>query len=169
MQTRHRHPPFSRPIAVSSNVPLRNRSRGRRIIASSIAHTQSSASDPTISARKGKGVEVGMGVGVEPPPASGTCALSPSLLKGGCVHAEEGAMLFCGLLFPSGNRLWLCGGRRAAVAGRGRRSELLRCWCACPKSWLLHLLIEHAHRLRRQSRCSSYWGDVGCGQSVMLT
>jgi len=130
VQTRHRHPPFSRPIAVSSSVLLRSRSRsrsrGRKIIASSIAHTQSSASDPTMSARNGKGVA---GVGVEePPPASGTCALSSSLSKGECMHPEDGALLFCGLLLPSRYRLWLCRGWRAAVAGRGRESELLRCF-----------------------------------------
>jgi hypothetical protein len=124
VQTRHRHPPFSRPIAVSSSVPLRSRSRGHRIIVSSIAHTQSSASDPTMSARNGKGL---VGVGLEPPPASGTCALSPSLLKGECMHPEDGALLFCGVQLPSRHLLWFCGGRRAAVAGRGRRLELLRC------------------------------------------
>jgi hypothetical protein len=102
VQTRHRHPPFSRPIAVSSSARLRSRSRsrsrGRRIIASSIAHTQSSASDPTMSARNGKWV---VGVGVDPPPASGTCALSSSLSKGECMHPEEEALLFCGLPLPS--------------------------------------------------------------------
>ena len=127
VQTRHRHPPFSRPIAVSLSAPprTRSRSRGRRIIASSIAHTQSSASDPTMSARNGKWL---VGVGVEEPPsASGTCALSSSSLKGECMHPEEGALLLRGLLLPSRYRLWLCDGRRVAVAGRGRRSELLRC------------------------------------------
>lgn len=128
VQTRHRHPPFSRTITVSSSAPLRSRNRsqgrGRRNIASSIAHTQSSASDPTMSARNGNGV---VGVGVEPPPASGMFAISSSLLKGVWMRPEEGELLFCGLRLPSRYRPWLCGGRRAAVAGRGRRSELLRC------------------------------------------
>ena len=122
MQTRHRHPPFSRPIAVSSSAPLRSRNRGRRTIASSMAHTQSSTSDPTMNARIGKGL-MGVGVGVEPPPprASGTCAPSSSrLLKGEYMHLEEGALLSCGLLSPSRYRLWLCDGRRAAVAVAGR-------------------------------------------------
>ncbi len=69
-------------------------------IASSIAHTQSSASDPTISARNGKGV-----VGVGPPLASETGTLSSSLLKGGCMHSEAGVLVFCGFLLPSRYRL----------------------------------------------------------------
>jgi hypothetical protein len=132
VQTRQRHPPFSCLIAISSGVSLRIRSR--RIIASSIAHTQSSARDPTMSARNGKKL-VGAGVGVEPPLAS----------KGDCKRPEEGALVFCGLAFPSRHRLWVCSGQSAAVAGRGRRSELLRCclWSAFPESWPLQLLIEH--------------------------
>lgn len=83
VQTRHRHPLFSGPVAVSSRIPLRSRSRSRtrRFIASSssIAHTQSSASNPKMNAKNGKGV------GEVPPPASGTWVLSPSwLLKGEC-------------------------------------------------------------------------------------
>ena len=117
IQTRHRHPPFPRPIgaiAVLSSAPLRSRSRGRRIIASSLAHIQSSASDPTMRARNGKGV------GVEPRPASRTCARSSSwMLKGECMHPEEGALLFSGLLLPSRYRPW----RWRAESGGGGGGE----------------------------------------------
>ena len=129
VQTRHRHPPFSCTVSVSSSsssVSPRTRNCGRRIIASSVAHTQSSASDPTTSAINRKGV-VGLGVGVELPSASRTCAVSLSLsLKGACMHVEEGMPLFCGVQLPSRHWNWLCGGRRAVVAGSGRRVGLSR-------------------------------------------
>src|SRR5260370_6966797 len=92
VETRQRHPLFSRPIAASSGIPLRSRSRGRRVIASSIAHahthTQSSPRNPTMSARNRK--EAGGGVS---PPTSETGALSSALFKGGYTHLEAGLLL----------------------------------------------------------------------------
>jgi hypothetical protein len=68
---------------------------------------------------------VGVRLRVEPPAALGTCARPSSwLLKREYMHPEEGALLFCGLLSPSRYRLWLCDGRRAAVAVARRGEEI---------------------------------------------
>jgi hypothetical protein len=141
MQTRHRHPPFSRPVtAAFPNVPLRSRSRGCSITVPSMTQAQNSASSPTMKS-KGNGIDV---VGLRSA-ASETGA--SSLVKGG----REAGVLFCGLLLrPSrAYTLSLFGGRRAAEAAGGRRgSVLLRCCLqsAFPESLLPHLLIRtHKH------------------------